>query len=412
MSTYSQYLKEAFLRYTAISSQSNSKVKSLPSTDGQVTMIHQIKGDLTALGVTDIRITPSQSLIAKIPGNAYAPPLAFLAHVDTVDIGASPEVHAQLIDYKGGDVTLNTQKNIIFRSGERPEIAPYLGQEIFFTDGTSVLGADDKAGVSVLTALAKFLSTENIKHGDVFLAYLPDEEIGLKGAYALKLADLPAELCYTIDGGEIGKFGCETFNAAGADIIFEGVSIHPGSAKDVMVNPIFMVQHFISQFNFLDTPEHSSNKEGYFWMHDLHANPMRSTLEMSIRDFDKESFAKRKVFVEQCIKATQKAFPKGNITYTLKDDYSNIASAMGSDLRCIHLAHEAYKAAGVPLIEEAVRGGTDGSVLSAKGMPTPNIFTGGLNCHSIFEFLPLPSLVKSFDVCTQIISLAPKYLKK
>ncbi|MGL5721577.1 MAG: peptidase T [Brevinema sp.] len=406
---YTQYLKEAFLRYTAIESQSNDKNSSLPSTDGQKKMIQQIHADLTSLGVQDITINKNYVLIARFKGTTNAPAIGFMAHVDTVDIGASPTVNARLHPYNGGDIPLNS--SVTLKESAYPELAQYKGQDIFVTDGTSVLGADDKAGVAVLTALAKFLIDENPPHGDILLIYVPDEEIGLKGAYSLDPTEIPIEFCYTIDGGEIGQFGAETFNAAGADITFEGVSIHPGTAKDVLVNPILMAQHFIAQFPPKETPEHTEERQGFYWMSELSANPMKAHLEMILRDFDITSFNNRKSFVNNALENTRKAFPTGKITCTIEDQYSNIASSMGSDRRCITLAEEAFKTAGVAIKTEVIRGGTDGSVLSAKGIPTPNIFTGGHNAHSIYEFLPLPSLVKAFDVCASIAKLAPQYQK-
>ncbi|MGL5254729.1 MAG: peptidase T [Brevinema sp.] len=406
---YTEYLKNSFLRYTAIESQSNDKIAALPSTDGQKQMIQQIHADLTDLGVKNITVNENHVLIAYFKGTIPAPAIGFMAHVDTVDIGASAKVNARLHHYDGVDIPLNTE--ISLKSSDYPELSRYQGQDIFVTDGTSVLGADDKAGVAVLTALAKFLIEENHPHGDIYLIYVPDEEIGLKGAYSLDPTSIPIEFCYTVDGSEIGQFGAETFNAAGFDITFEGVSIHPGTAKGVLVNPILMAQHFIEQFPTEETPEKTEERQGYYWMHNLSADPMKAVLEMSIRDFDINLFNNRKSFVNNALDNTRKAFPTGKITSKMEDQYSNIASSMGDDKRCISLAEAAFAQAKVPMKSEVIRGGTDGSVLSAKGIPTPNIFTGGHNAHSIYEFLPLPSLVKAFDVCSYIVRLASQYQK-
>ncbi|MGL5254358.1 MAG: peptidase T [Brevinema sp.] len=400
-------LRDYFLAYTAIESQSDSKNLNLPSSEGQHKMVEAIHNDLKSLGVADIEIGDNAILIAKIKGEPNLPKTAFIAHVDTVNIGASPNVKAQLLDYKGKDIVLNPEKNIIFKAEEHPEAQPYIGQEIFFTDGTSVLGADDKAGVAVLTGLAKYLMEERPTHGDVTLIYLPDEEIGLRGAYALDLSHFSADFCYTVDAsGNLGRFAYETFNAAKAHIVFNGVSIHPGAAKDRLVNPLLAANAFINLFDPEDTPEATAGRQGYFWLHSISGNPTSVELELTIRDFDLEAFNQRKDIVNKRVTEISNKFPKANICCTMTDEYSNIASALGDDRRCITLAEVAYKAAGVKMDLQLARGGTDGAVLSFKGLPTPNIFTGGLNPHSIFEFLPLPSLVKSFEVCKQIILLA------
>ncbi|MGL5721050.1 MAG: peptidase T [Brevinema sp.] len=401
------FLRDKFFAYTAIESQSNGKNPQVPSSQGQHKMIEAIHHDLKSLGLVDIQTGDDAILIATIKGKPSLPKVAFIAHVDTVDIGLSPKVAAQLIVYEGKDIVLNPQKNIVFKAQDHPEASPYIGQEIFFTDGTSVLGADDKAGVSVLTALAKYLMDEKPEHGDVSLIYLPDEEIGLRGAYALDLSRFSADFCYTIDAsGHLGRFAYETFNAAKAQITIEGVSIHPGAAKDKLVNPVLVANTFINMFDPLDTPENTVGRQGYFWIHGISGNPSHVELELNIRDFDLDFFNKRKDIVRQRIEEVAKIFPKATVQCTITDEYSNIASSLGEDTRCITLAEKAYEAAGVNMDLQLARGGTDGAVLSLKGVPTPNIFTGGLNPHSIFEFLPLPSLVKSFDVCKHVILLA------
>lgn len=413
MNSYANFLKTCFFEYTSISSQSEGSNPKLPSSEGQREMALKIKKDLQALGVTDITLREDAVLIARIKGTSEGPSVAFMAHVDTVDIGVLPKVNAQLLKYEGKDLVLHKEQGIVFRAAEHPEAEPHIGQDIFFTDGTSVLGADDKAGVAVLTALAKFAVEEKPRHGGLVLVYTPDEEIGLKGAYALEPSDISADFCYTVDAsGGVGRFAYETFNAARANICIEGVSIHPGRAKDILVNPVLAANHLINGFHNTPTPETTELRQGYFWIHKISGNPSRTELEINIRDFDLALFNQKKAFVEKAVAETQKAFPRAKISCIISDDYANIANTLGEDRRYITLAEEAYKAAGIPMVVELARGGTDGAVLSAKGLPTPNIFTGGLNAHSIYEFLPLPALEKSFETCARIVELAHRYEKK
>lgn len=399
------FLKDAFIRYTGITSQSDRHQTYLPTTEGQMELAILLKNELHSLGVTDTELQENAILIAKIPGNTTIPAVSFMSHLDTVDIGASPDVHAQLIKFTGEDFYLDKDKKVLFRVEDYPHIKNYLGDDIFVTDGTSVLGADDKAGVTVMMGIARHLTQNNVEHGDVYLVFVPDEEIGLRGAKALDIAKVPVEFSYTIDGSFIGNFNYETFNAAEAIITIEGVSIHPGRAKNVLLNPLLVAQDLVAQFDILDTPENSENHEGFFYFIEMKANPSGAVLDLLVRDFDLKKFEERKDFVKKVIADIQKKYPRAKISLKMEDVYANISNFLSQNRKPISIVEKAMENLGIPMVSGPLRGGTDGSVLSAKGRMTPNIFTGSHNVHSIYEYLPLTSLEKSLEHALEIIKL-------
>lgn len=407
----SLFLEENFIKYTKIASQSDGSQHILPSTPGQTVMLAQLHDDLESLGVKELTYQHDAILIAKIPKTVdNACPMAFMSHVDTVDIGVNPEVNAQTIKFNGQDFFLNEDKGIIFKVDEHKEINNYLNDTIIVTDGTSVLGADDKAGVTVMVGLAKYLMENSISHGDIYLIFVPDEEIGLRGAYALDVAQLPKNiLSYTIDGGPLGEFGYETFNAAAVSIYIKGVSIHPGQAKGILVNPILVANDLIAKLDRYDTPEHSEGKEGFILVTDIKGNATEAEIELIIRDFDLDGFNNRKILLQQLVADIQHMHPKSQITIEINDSYSNIANTLTADAPCISLVKEAMANLKIPIHIDPVRGGTDGAVLSVKGIPTPNIFTGAHDIHSVYEYLPLSSFTKSLETVIEMVKLSIKY---
>lgn len=401
----SKFLTESFIKYTAITSQSKSSETKLPTTDGQMKLAQQLKKDLQDMGISDITLQDNAILIARIEGTPSLPAISFMAHIDTVDIGASPHVHAQVLPFDGTDIVLNRQDNIIFKVSDYPEINHYKGESIIFTDGTSVLGGDDKAGVTVMMGLAHYLTQQKMTHGDIYLIFVPDEEVGLRGAYALDLDKIPVHYSYTIDGGTLGEFGYETFNGAAVSIDITGVSIHPGSAKGILVNPILVANEIISRLDKQDTPEHSEKKEGFFLVHDMMGNPSGATLDLIIRDFDLDKFNQRKTHIQEIIQEVQTLYPKAQIHYNISDSYANIANTLTEDRACIDLVEQAMKKLNITIHTTPIRGGTDGSVLSAKGRITPNIFTGAKNIHSVFEYLPISAFTKSFETILEMVKI-------
>lgn len=400
-------LTSRFYRYLAVTSQSDAKSTTLPSTPEQHAMAQLLAEELRAAGLADVVIDDHATVTAVKKGNRpQAPRIGFITHIDTVDVGLSPHIHPQTLTFTGEDLCLNTQQQIWLRTAEHPEIMPYLGQQIIFSDGTSVLGADNKAAVTVVMTLMENLSGD---HGDIVVAFVPDEEIGLRGAKALDLQSrFNVDFAWTIDCCELGEVVYENFNAAAAEIRFTGVTAHPMSGKGVLVNPLLMAHDFISEFDRLETPEHTEGREGYIWFNDMQANASEALLKASIRDFDLAAFAARKQKLQAVAQQIAARYPTGRVDVKISDTYSNISNAIGEDRRAIDLIFEALNALEIEPKVIPMRGGTDGAALSAKGLLTPNFFTGAHNFHSKFEFLPIPSFVKSYQVAEKLCYLAAK----
>ena len=408
-SVYAEELTERFLRYVAVASESDPSKGVVPSSEGQRELAGLLEGELRAMGLEDIELDGHSILTAKLPGNvAGAPAIGFVAHLDTVPVSLSPEVHPQVLHYEGGDVCLNAEKDIWLRLSEHPELAAYVGQDIIFTDGTSVLGADNKAAIANVMTMLHIMTARNLPHGDIRVAFVPDEEIGLCGSKLMDLEKFKVDFAYTIDCCAVGELVCETFNAGSVLFEIQGVTAHPMSAKGVLVNPLLVAADIIACFDRKQTPEHTDGKEGYWWFTGAEANDSRCTLRMNIRDFDRESYEARKKYVLDVVEFMRIRHKRAGIKVTMTDVYGNISDSLGTDRTPIDLMYEAAEKIGVEPRTIAMRGGTDGSVLSAKGLVTPNYFTGGLNFHSNAEFLPVPSLCKSLEMTLKILELAAK----
>lgn len=401
-------LTQRFFRYLAITSQSDAAATTLPTTPGQLDMARALAQELQTLGLDEIVLDEHATVTAvkkgTVPG---APRIGFITHIDTVDVGLSPDIHPQILRFKGEDLCLNASKDIWLRVEEHPEINAYLNEEIIFSDGTSVLGADNKAAVTVVMTLLENLTAEQ-QHGDIVVAFVPDEEVGLRGAKALDLKRFDVDFAWTIDCCEKGEIVFENFNAASASIHFTGVTAHPMSAKGVLVNPLLMAMDYISHFDRQQTPEHTEGREGYVWFNGMEAVQGHAHLSASIRDFDKASFERRKQQIADVAKKIAAQYPTAKVEYSISDIYSNISNAIGEDKRAIDLLFEAMTKLGITPKPTPMRGGTDGAALSAKGLLTPNFFTGAHNFHSQFEFLPVKSFEASYQVALQLCLLAAR----
>lgn len=400
-------LTQRFYRYLTVSSQSDAASKTLPSTTGQYEMAQLLAEELQQLGMEDVVIDEYATVTAVKPGrHPGAPRIGFITHIDTVDVGLSPHIRPQILRYEGEDLCLNARENIWLRQTDHPEITAYHGQDIIFSDGTSVLGADNKAAVSVVMTLMENLSDRHA-HGDIVVAFVPDEEIGLRGAKALDIKTrFNVDFAYTIDCCELGEVVFENFNAAAAEITLTGVPAHPMSGKGVLVNPLLMACDFISHFDRRQTPEHTAGREGYIWFNDIQANASTAHLKASIRDFDLTHFGHRKQQIDEVANRIRLAYPTGKVEVKISDIYSNISNAIGADRRPIELIFDAMSQLNIEPKVIPMRGGTDGAALSAKGLLTPNFFTGAHNFHSKFEFLPIPSFIKSYQLAERICLLA------
>lgn len=396
-------LTERFLRYVAIESQSDAAATTLPSTPGQQRLADLLAQELRGLGLSDVVIDDHATVTAikrgKRPG---APRIGFIAHIDTVDSGLSPVIRPQILRFEGEDLCLNREQDIWLRVADHPEIARWRGADILFSDGTSVLGADNKAAVAIIMTLLARLGPAD-SHGDIAVAFVPDEEIGLRGAKALDLARFPCDFAYTIDSCEVGEVVIENFNAAAGEVVFTGVPAHPMSAKGVMVNPLLMAHDFIAAFDRAETPEHTAGREGYVWFIEMTANAGQAHLKLAIRDFDRQSFAQRKRRVAEVVEAIAGRYPTGRVSCSITDTYGNISDSLGDDRRPVDRLLAAMRSQGVEPKLIPMRGGTDGAALSARGLPTPNFFTGAYNFHSRFEFLPIPAFETAFAVARAVV---------
>ncbi|EPK6498571.1 peptidase T [Klebsiella sp. 141153] len=405
-SPLTRQLTQRFFRYLAITSQSDPRATTLPTTPGQHQMAQALADELRQFGLDDIVVDEHATVTAvkkgTVPG---APRIGFITHIDTVDVGLSPDIHPQILRFTGEDLCLNSEQQIWLRVDEHPEILAYRDEEIIFSDGTSVLGADNKAAVTVVMTLLENLTAEH-KHGDIVVAFVPDEEVGLRGAKALDLSRFAVDFAWTIDCCELGELVYENFNAASAEIRFTGVTAHPMSAKGVLVNPLLMATDFMSYFDRQQTPEHTAGREGYVWFNGIHGDQNSTRLQANIRDFDLDSFNRRKQQIGEVAEKIAAQYPTARVEFTISDTYSNISNAIGEDRRAIDLMFTAMESLGITPKPTPMRGGTDGAALSAKGLLTPNFFTGAHNFHSKFEFLPLRAFEASYLTALQLCLLA------
>lgn len=403
-------LTQRFFRYLAIESQSCAESTTVPSTPSQWNMVKALAKELQEYGLQEIHIDDHGVLTAFRPGTIKdVPTIGFITHVDTVDVGLSPNIYPQVLRYEGKDLCLNQAENIWFRQDEHPEAERYIGEEIIFSDGTSVLGADNKAAVTCVMELVKQLADFKVDCGDLYVAFVPDEEIGLRGAKVMDLDRFKVNFAYTIDCCEEGEVVYETFNAGSAKIKIEGVTAHPMSAKGVLVNPLRVAHDLMDCFDRMDTPEHTDGRNGYFWVTALNGTPNDAVMNINIRDFDRANYETRKKHIEESVALIAGMHPRAKIECTITDVYSNIADSMGDDQTALDILFASFEALDIEPNVIPMRGGTDGSALSTRGIFTPNYFTGALNFHSRFEFLPISAFEKSFKVTKKIVELVSQH---
>lgn len=397
---------DSFFKYSSIPSQSNASVKTLPSSEGQMKLAKVLAEDLKTLGLINVVVNDNSIVTALLPKNKdNIHSIGFVAHLDTVDIGLTGDVHPQILKFEGNDLCLNKEKNIMFKVSEHPEIKNYINNDIIFSDGTSVLGADNKAAISTIMSALKYIKDNNTEHGDIYIAFVPDEEIGLLGSKQLDLNVFKPDFAYTIDSCEIGEVVYETFNAGSASIEIEGVTAHPMSAKGVLVNPILIAIDIANEFDRKQTPECTEKKEGYIWVQGISGNQRNASLKLNIRDHNKKLYEEKKSKIREAVEKHQKLEPRAKIELTIEDVYGNIADSVKEDKFPIDVIYEAMKNLNIEAKTLSMRGGTDGSALSVKGLLTPNYFTGAHNFHSIYEFLPIPSFHKSLETTLEIIRI-------
>ena len=410
-------LLQRFLRYVAVPSQSNAANANVPSSEGQRKLAELLKQDLAELGLVDLEISEYSVLTGKLPAylpegcTKEVPAVGWCAHLDTIDINMSPEIHPQVVkNYQGGDVCLNKEKDIWIRTAEHPELEKYVGEDIVFTDSTSVLGADNKAAIANIMVALETIVNEKRYHGDIYVAFVPDEEIGLRGSKKMDFSKFPVKFAYTIDCCELGEVVYQTFNAGTAIVKIKGVSAHPMSAKGVLINPTLLAVDLVNMFDRTQTPECTEGTEGYIWVKSIVSNDTYATVTLDIRDHNKKRYEERKAEIAANAEKLQAMYPRAEVTSevtcTMSDTYGNINDAVTEDNKyCIDYLYTAMEKLGIKPITLAMRGGTDGSFISTKGILTPNYFTAGHNFHSNCEFLPLGAMEKSCKLTLELVDL-------
>lgn len=400
-------LVERFFDYISYDTQSDEETNMTPSTPGQMVFVKHLKEELEKMGLEEITLDDNGYLMASLPSNTdkTVPTVGFIAHVDTAPDMSGKHVNPRIVtDYDGNDIVLNQEQGIVLSPADFPELKDYIGQDLIVTDGTTLLGADDKAGIAeIVTAVAYLQAHPEIKHGKIRIAFNPDEEIG-KGAHKFDVERFGCEFAYTMDGGEIGELEYENFNAAYAKVTIKGRNVHPGSAKHKMVNSIRVAANFIEMLPRWETPEHTEGYEGFYHLVGIQGSVEQTVLTYIIRDHDRNRFESRKKEIEHLVRKTNTEYP-GSTSVEMGDQYYNMREKIEPVMHIIDIAKQAMYDAGVTPKVLPIRGGTDGAQLSFKGLPCPNIFAGGLNFHGRYEFVPVPSMEKARDVIVHIARL-------
>lgn len=401
---------DRFLGYVKFDTQSDELTNLTPSTPGQMIFAQALEKELQNLGLKEITLDDNGYLMATLPGNTdkKVPTVGFIAHLDTSPDMSGRHVNPRIVEnYDGGDITLDPDGGVVLSPESFPELREYIGQSLIVTDGKTLLGADDKAGVAeIITAVEYLMQHPEIKHGDIRIGFNPDEEIGL-GAHKFDVKLFNADFAYTMDGGAIGELEYENFNAASAKVVFKGRNVHPGYAKHKMINSIRIANQFSIMLPRWETPEHTEDYEGFYHLIGFEGTVEESTLTYIIRDHDMDRFQRRKKELEHLVRKINNEFP-GCATIEIKDQYYNMREKIEPVMYVIDIAKQAMIDAGVTPKVQPIRGGTDGAQLSFKGLPCPNIFAGGLNFHGRYEYVPIPSMEKAVDVIVEICKLVEK----
>ena len=398
---------DRFLGYVKYDTQSDELTNLTPSTPGQMVFAQALEKELKSLGLKDITLDDIGYLMATLPSNTdrKVPTVGFIAHLDTSPDMSGRHVNPRIVEnYDGGNIVLDADAGVVLSVDDFPELKDYVGERLVVTDGKTLLGADDKAGVAeIITAVEYLLAHPEIKHGDIRIGFNPDEEIGL-GAHKFDVARFGADFAYTMDGGAIGELEYENFNAASAKVVFKGRNVHPGYAKHKMINSIRIANQFIIMLPRWETPEHTEDYEGFYHLIGVDGSVEETTLTYIIRDHDMDRFERRKKELEHLVRKTNNEFP-GCCTIEIKDQYYNMREKIEPVMFIVDIAKQAMVNAGVTPKVQPIRGGTDGAQLSFKGLPCPNIFAGGLNFHGRYEYVPVSSMEKATDVIIEICKL-------
>lgn len=404
-------LVERFLKYVSFDTQSNEETRLTPSTPGQMVFAKYLKSELESLGLEEITLDEYGYLFATLPANTEkeVPTIGFIAHMDTSPDMSGKDVTPRIVEnYNGSDIVLNAEDRVILSPAQFPELLAHKGEDLIVTNGKTLLGADDKAGIAeIISAVVYLKEHPEIKHGKIRIGFNPDEEIG-EGAHKFDVEKFGCEWAYTMDGGEVGELEYENFNAAAAKIMFKGRNVHPGYAKHKMINSIRIANQFISMLPRHETPEHTEGYEGFYHLIGIQGDVEQTTLSYIIRDHDRSRFESRKREMAHLVRKINAEFGEDTAVLELRDQYYNMREKIEPVMHIIDTAFAAMEAVGVKPNVKPIRGGTDGAQLSFKGLPCPNIFAGGLNFHGRFEFVPIQNMEKAMKVIVKIAELVAK----
>ena len=400
-------LKDRFLRYVKFETRSDEKSETIPSTPTQLEFAKILAKELEEIGMENVYVNDACFVNATLPGNVDkdVPVIGFIAHMDTADFNAT-NVNPKIVEnYDGKDIVLNEAKDIVLSVEEFPNLKNYVGKTVITTDGTTLLGADDKAGiVEIVEAMKYLIEHPEIKHGTVKVAFGPDEEIG-RGADNFNVEEFGADFAYTMDGGPVGELEYESFNAAGAVFKIKGKSVHPGTAKGKLINASLIAAEVANSFPADEVPEKTEGYEGFYFLDKINSNCEEAELSYILRDHDREKFEAKKKFAANVAKKINEKYGKELVSVEIKDQYYNMGEIIKDHMNVVEIAKKAMENLGIKPVIEPIRGGTDGSKISFMGLPTPNIFAGGENFHGKYEFVALESMILATDVIVEIVKL-------
>lgn len=406
-----KHLIDRFISYVTIDTESDPNSETTPSTPKQWDLANSLVEELKRIGMEEVSIDEHAYIMATLPSNVEheVPVIGFISHFDTSPDYTGANVNPQIIEnYNGKDIVLNKKEGLNLSPAEFDELLLYKGQTLITTDGTSLLGADDKAGIAeIVSAMEYLIQHPEIKHGKIRVGFTPDEEIG-RGAHKFDVEKFGAAWAYTVDGSRIGELEYENFNAASADVRIKGKIVHPGYAKGKMVNSMYIATDFINSLPRLETPEHTENRQGFFHLQNMEGNVDATRLQYIIRDHDKEHFEARKEVMIKLARELNEQYGMERVTVEIKDQYYNMREKIEPVMHIVDIAEEAMQKAGIKPLIKPIRGGTDGSQLSFDGLPCPNIFAGGHNFHGPYEFVPVESMEKAIEVIVNIAQIVAK----
>jgi tripeptide aminopeptidase len=403
-----QHIIDRFVSYVTIDTESDPKSEKTPSTEKQWNLANKLAGELKTIGMQDVTIDENAYIMATLPSNVdhEVPTIGFISHFDTSPDFTGANVQPQIIEnYNGKDIILNAEEDIVLSPDYFDDLLLYKGQTLITTNGTTLLGADDKAGITeIVSAMEYLINHPEIKHGKIRVGFTPDEEIG-RGAHKFDVKKFGADWAYTMDGSQVGELEYENFNAAGAVVKVKGKIVHPGYAKGKMVNSMYIATEFINSLPRLETPEHTEGYEGFFHLYSIHGEVEETILEYIIRDHDRGHFEARKEVMVKLTNDINEQYEREVITIEIKDQYFNMKEKVEPVMHIVDIAEKAMKELGIKPLIKAIRGGTDGSQLSYMGLPCPNIFAGGHNFHGRYEYVPVESIIKATEVICKIAEL-------